>query len=191
MRVRVPVFEGVVAYTYYDQGSDMDLEDVWYVKISRDGVEWKPAETENYFEASENFRVLNRMVFDGVDRFIDAIREKRCPLCGRYMRIIKANRCKRFSETGAILRFRYLDLSTYDREEDYVFTCFKCGAEYGVHYDTWDGGAILNWRVEVAKDGRKAVYEKIGYYNNRRHFFMYMNFLKQAFDLGIVEVIEP
>ena len=195
--VKVEPFRGYVAYSYYDLGSDLDCEDLWYVEITKDKVEFKRLiwdevnlTDEEIAKAYDNYRVIHEKVFNKVDELIDRIRDKRCPLCNRKMKVIAKRRARKPYHGYALLKRYYPDINSYDEKSDYTFTCFKCGVKCSVHYDTWDGGAVLNWSYVIEKDGKSAGYSKTGYYNNERHFLMYKHFIEDLHQMGLLEVEE-
>jgi len=187
--IRIPSFKGYVAYDYYDAGSDMDRIDIWRVEITPERVSFEQVtEVPDKWEAFGNWHKIHK-VFDVIDKeIIDKIRNKRCPFCNRRMKVVRKSFRKRFSETGYYLRYKYPDLKPYDTKESFFFTCFKCRVKCSKEYETQDGGAVLDWRFTVERNGKEAVYSKYGFYNDRKHFLMYMRFIKALHEMGLIKV---
>ncbi|MCQ5337274.1 MAG: hypothetical protein NO475_03655 [Candidatus Methanomethylicia archaeon] len=174
----IQTFNKIIRFMYFDQGADMDIYENYLVKITKDGVEVKQISGNiDTWELYENYDELKEKVFYITGKIFEKIHAKICPRCGRKLKIIESKHSKKPSEYGAFLSKRYKDLSKYDEEINEVFTC-KCGLRIKIHYDTWDGGAVLNWKHEIEdENGNKAILEKIGYHNEYRHFWENINFI--------------
>jgi len=193
-QVKIKPFKGYVNLYYYDPGDDMDHNEIWYVEISRDGVIKKiltPEEREkiDMFRMEEDRKKLNE-IFDMVDKmFLEPIRNKKCPICGRSMKVVKMYR-KRKLGAGRYLRHIYPDLKPYDEEKGYWYTCFKCGIKYYKWYENVDGGAVLYWKYEIEKDGKRATCAKYGITNDRTLFDAYTEFIDGLIKMGLLQIEE-
>jgi hypothetical protein len=176
---RIPFFEGVVQFEYYDQGSDMYEKEAYYVKINEEGVETKGIENIkdlNEWEAYENYEKLKKEVFSIVSKIWDKINNGYCPRCNKRLRRAGSRTSYKSSEYAGFVSSRYADASPYDSESEKVFTC-KCGVEIVQSFETWDGGSVLNWRHTIRFNGKEANLEKVGYFNEHRLFWENINFL--------------
>ena len=197
-KIRVPRFDGYVYACGYDPGSDMDLCEMYRLRISNDGVDLELVDRFSYDMLKNIVRNLDKPVVDVKElrevleplrNFIKAIDERRCPLCGKKMKVVI--RRKRRRNEAYFLKSLYPDMKPYDEYTGYWYTCSSCGTRYKVEFSEIDGGAALRWKYEVEKNGKKAVYAKRGYFGNDINIFIpYLEFLKQLFDLGLVEIVE-
>jgi hypothetical protein len=177
----IPSFDSIVRFQYYDQGSDMDITKNYRVTITNNGIEVKELRKEveglNVWELYRNYDRLKEEVFVITSKVMECIEKLKCPRCGKRLKKIGGEVRKRFSEYGAFLSTRYPDVKPREEESNKTYTC-NCGLTINLHFDTWDGGAVLNWRHEfIDQGGNKVELEKVGFYNEYRHFWENIHFI--------------
>ena len=141
-----------------------------------------------YLEYFDNTRRLRCEVFSKLEEIIKLIDQKRCPICGRKMKVVRKRRYRRKSVSGRFLKACGYDASDYDVKEEFFFTCFKCDVKCERTFETWDGKTVLNWSYKITKNGKTANYTHYGYFNEEKYLHMNLRFLRELFEMGLVVI---
>jgi hypothetical protein len=199
----LPSFDIIVVLSWYDVGWDMDWARVMRVRGVDARVEVEtlydgPFHAKHFDVAVERAKELNVPVYTWTGRvfeeveafrwareFIDRMREKRCPLCGRRLKTYRVRVRRRYTEPPALPDYAD-DLRGYDVSEVREATCFHCNVKYTWWYWEDDWGAVLNWRFRVCVDGRCIEYTKTGPTNEENTFMQYVELLRGLAELGVV-----